>query len=254
MLETILTYTPNTVVVQNNKVIKSNIPELIGTKLVTADSDTPKAIDLNIIPAKFNPATRRWSGKSNPTATPLTNLIETGKHPLVSIPEEYRKPGGLKKYLKYTLAETYFKNQEETITKTSYTLTDQSLGDKFPKVTYFPRFLPCMEVIKRKSVGALVKVLDKYGPEYSGLHTPYVSKEEKTFKIDESLTVENVDVPEVVKNARVLWRARNSWNLDPPSALEFEDNTEIHSKVLNHLSMIPGRTIVTGKQIGRAHV
>jgi hypothetical protein len=246
-----------------------SIPSLVNATVYIKVATDPKEIkltssreyavvDLKIYDTeKFNVNTKRWKG-GTPTMVPLTKLLADDEHPLCFIPEKYRKHEiNVRTYLRHVITEekksieSGVKNftpeydlmiLNKDLYEKSFVTGENTTFHRFERVKYkrtcpaptekFNRLLNIISYFETfYYTYQLTESLSKYNNEYcldGGVHVPVMSEEDKEA---------------IISEARFFWHPRNCWNYDPPSEVEFEDNSEMLEKVKQHLSMIKGLEI-----------
>jgi len=220
-------------------------------------------VDLNTVDiTNFNPSTRRWRKGGTPTVRSFEYQLVKDIHQFCEIPNkivsDFDKKISAKEFKEgalyivlHSYTTTLWKGLEEYIENncdkveedTEYIIpADVNTSNKFPGEVVIPRFtLAHREGTKSYNIkinspwvkSRLSKVLNKSEDNIS--YTPV-----------DSLTVpkiSNNDINSIVQESLSNWSARNIWNSDPPSSIEFEDNTEMLAQTKKHLSLIPGLEI-----------
>lgn len=260
-------YKPNLVKVCRNKVIDPGSTLNGGSiNLLELDKNTYLSslniyshyayIDLNLIEGTYNPTTKRWKGRKNtPSCHDFIDLILNNLHPLTYINKNTDKhyigsfPSNgaiiLKDYLESVIEEIIKKYKGNPISEDDYSY---EITTKDRSNIYF-RF----SLLKKKISASIDSELNnlKYIYNYIGYPCANFYKEalkkysllEEDLAIDTELKTPSVDTQEIerlLKVAKKDFIVRNNWNIDPPSIIEFEDNSEMIDQVYSHCQAIQG--------------
>jgi hypothetical protein len=216
-----------------------------------------EVIDLNTVDlSRFNQHTRRWRLKRNPSVVTFLDLLAEDAHPLCFVPKWCI--GSRENIISY-LSDELIKERDNIIEYTNYSDdTKKELlfydGMRVSSDTGTSQYFHRFQVTERRDrqynitpvYKRLVKMLNHFG-YYSHVNTyGSLPKYETAYmlvdgKPDSVLSQE--DKKHALYEAQSLWSPRNQWNFDPPSEVEFEDNSEMLEKVKQHLSMIKGLEI-----------